>query len=59
MAEQEENTEKRNADHMRGHTEALKALYAAFAAYQVWQEDEGDWDTFVDWVDDEKPEPRR
>ncbi len=51
-----ENTQKRNAGHMKGHAEALTALRAAFAAYQVWQEDTGDWGTFVDWVEDEDPD---
>ena len=48
-----EHTEERNAQHMARHDAAVDALRAAYAAYQEWQEDEGDWDTFVDWVDDE------
>ena len=48
-----EHTEERNAQHKARHDAAVDALRAAFAAYQEWQEDEGDWDTLVDWVDDE------
>lgn len=33
---------------------AKAALIAAFAAYQDWQEESGDWDTFLDWAADER-----
>jgi len=52
----EENTEQRNASHMKRHADAVVALRAAYAAYQAWQEDQGDWETFVDWVEDEDPD---
>lgn len=32
---------------------AQDAVKDAFAAYQTWQDNDGDWDTFLSFVDDE------
>ena len=51
----EENTEETNSQHIKSHDAALASLRACFALYQEWQDGTGDWDTFVDWIDDERP----
>lgn len=44
-----------DARHIGAHGRALSKLWAAFAAYQEWQEDQGDVATFLSWVEDELP----
>jgi hypothetical protein len=54
-AMQEENTEACNALHKARHDRACQALWRAFVAYQEWQEDQGDPETFADFAREELP----
>ncbi len=51
----EENTEERNARMNEAYKRAKAKLWQAFAAYQEWQEDQGDPETFADFAREELP----
>ena len=48
--------ERVNARLIGLHGRAASKLWAAFVAYQEWQEDQGDADTFASWAREEIPD---
>ena len=47
--------ETENAAYSARYLAAREALWSAFRLYQEWQEQDGDWDAFIDWAAEESP----
>ncbi len=56
VARETAHTEEESAKHVAAHKRACAKLWQAFAAYQEWQQDQGDPATFASWAREELPD---